>query len=66
MCAFLDELRDERNNRLNKQEYDLTTWSARNWKTFTVQKLSVALHRAVALEIGGAIGLAIAADPRNA
>ena len=54
----------ERQNRLLSNEYDQTTWSARTWTSFTVQKLSVALHRAVAMEIGLALGLSVATDPR--
>ena len=30
---------------------DETTWSARTWTTFVAQRISVALHRAAALEI---------------
>ena len=63
--ALLRELAEERQNRLNTAEYDQTTWSARTWLAFTRQKLSVALHRAVAMEIGTALGLSVATDPRE-
>ena len=61
---LLHELAEQRQNRLSRREYDETTWAARTWLTFTKQKLSVALHRAAALEIGQALGLSVAADPR--
>ena len=61
---LLAALAEERQNRLSTAEYDQTTWSARTWTSFTVQKLSVALHRAVAMEIGLALGLSVATDPR--
>ena len=41
---------------------ELTTWSARTWLTFKTQKVSVALHRAVALELANALGLSAAVD----
>ena len=40
-----------RANRLSHDEYDETTWSARTWTTFVAQRISVAVHRATALEI---------------
>ena len=61
---FLEELRAVRANSLTRGEYDATTWSARTWLAFSVQQLSVALHRAAALEIAQALGLSSAADPR--
>ena len=61
---LLKELAEQRQNRLSRREYDETTWSARSWLSFTKQKLSVALHRAAALEIGQALGLSVAVDPR--
>ena len=66
VVALLKELAEERQNRLSTGEYmyDQTTWAARTWMSFTTQKLSVALHRAVAMEIGLALGLSVAADPR--
>ena len=40
-------------------------FAARTWKTFTRQKLSVALHRAVATELVQALGLSHVADTRD-
>ena len=37
-----------RSNRLTAAEYDETTWSARTWLSFVFQRLSVAVHKAVA------------------
>ena len=62
---LIDELARERQDKLNRNEYDETTWSARTWKTFTRQKLSVALHRAVATELVQALGLSHVADTRD-
>ena len=44
----------------------MTTWAARTWLSFSVQKISVALHRAAALEMAHALGLSAAADTRGA
>ena len=66
--ALMHELRaaaEWRSNKLTSSEYDETTWSARTWKTFTRQKLSVALHRAVATELVQALGLSHVADTRD-
>ena len=65
MEELLEELKEERGNKLQKSEYDLTTWSARTWLTFTRQKLSVAVHLAAAYEVGQALGLAHGADTRD-
>ena len=48
---LLQEAADIRADRLSHDEYDETTWSARTWTTFVAQRISVALHRATALEI---------------
>ena len=42
----------------------MTTWSARSWLSFSAQKVSVALHRAVAYELVHALGLSAAVDER--
>ena len=49
-------------------EFEETTWSARSWFSFAKQQVSVALHRAVAWEIGNALRIAAraGADPRGA
>ena len=62
---LIRELAFERGNRLSKSEYDQTTWSARSWSSFSVQKISVALHRAAALEIAKALNIAAAGDSRD-
>ena len=61
---LLRDLAEERQNRLNKAKYERTTWAARTWLSFSSQKLSVALHRAAALEIAHALGLSTGADGR--
>ena len=48
---LLRRLGDEVRNRLSHAQYDQTSWSARNWKTYQTQRLSVALARAAAGEI---------------
>jgi len=63
---LLRRLAAERQNRLTTGEYDLTSWSARSWTTFTTQKLSVAVHMACAAEIAQAFGISTAGDPRAA
>ena len=57
---LLKGLAVERDNRLTAAEYDATTWSARSWKAFATQQLSVSLHYSAALEIASALGLATA------
>ena len=61
---LLKEASEHRANRLNKGEYESTTWAARTWLSFTAHKVSVALHLAVATEIAGALGLATAGRGR--
>ena len=63
-CNLLKEAAEARSNRLTSGEYDATTWAARTWLSYTVQKVSVALHRAVALEIAESLGFATAVDAR--
>ena len=62
--ATTKQVARESQNRLNKAEYELTTWAARTWLSFSSQKLSVALHRATALEIAHALGISTGADER--
>ena len=38
---LMRDLAEERQNRLNKAEYELTTWAARTWLSFSAQKISV-------------------------
>ena len=65
LMELLRVLAKERQNRLNRDEYDDTTWAARTWLSFSTQKLAVAIQRAVALEMAHALGLATAVDPRS-
>ena len=53
-------------NKLSAAEYDETTWSARTWLTFAMQRVSVAVHKAVAKELSDALGFSGAVDPRGA
>ena len=39
-------------NKLSARQYDEATWSTRSWLSFQTQRLSVALHLALAWEIG--------------
>ena len=57
---LLGLLRDEVSNKLNAAQYEQTTWSARSWMAFQCQKISVALHKAAAMEIALELGLAAA------
>ena len=45
-------------------EHSETTWSARTWMTFVVQRISVAVQLSLAQEVAEALGLSVAADPR--
>ena len=63
---LLTELAAERQNRLAKWEYDQATWATRTWKTFAIQRLSVAAHISIAFESAHALGLSVALDPRGA
>ena len=64
LVELVKMLTEERNNRMNRSEYDQTTWAARSWRSFNVQKISVAVQRAAALEIAYALGLSTAGDER--
>jgi len=57
---LLGLLRDEVSNKLSAAQYEQTTWSARSWMAFQCQKISVALHKAAAMEIALELGLAAA------
>ena len=62
---LLDKLADEVNNRLSHTQYDQTSWSARNWRTYQTQRLSVVLQLEAVGEIARELGLAAgrAVDP---
>ena len=66
LCELLLQIMEERQNRLRHHEYDQTTWSARTWRSFAVQRLSVAVHMAAAAEVVRALALTTAYDPRAA
>ena len=55
-------------NKMSAAQYDEATWSTRSWLAFQTQRLSVALHLALAWEIGAELGLGVCcgADPREA
>ena len=53
-----------RQGKLTSSEYDETTWSARKYLLFAMQRISVAAHLAMAQEVAEALGLSVAADPR--
>ena len=65
LVELMGKLTEERKNKLNKIEYEQTTWAARTWRAFSVQKISVAVQRAAALEIAYALGLSTACDERD-
>ena len=55
-------------NKLSHAQYDEATWSTRTWLSFATQRISVALHTAVAWEITVALdgrGHAASGDPRG-
>ena len=67
LLALLREAAAFKNNKLSAAEYDgETTWSARTWMTFAMQRISVAIHKAVAKELSDALGFSAAVDPRGA
>ena len=63
--SVLRQADDWRQGRLVSSEYDETTWAARNYMAFAAQRISVAVHIAAAQEIAEALGLSVAADPRE-
>ena len=67
VLRLLRQLSTEVGNQLSASQHDATTWSAKSWKSFQCQKLSVALHKAVAFEIASELGIAAVAgvDPRD-
>ena len=65
VMRLLRKLSDEVSNRLSHAQYDQTSWSARNWRTYQTQRLSVVLQLAAVEEIMRELGLAAgrAVDP---
>ena len=43
-------------NKLSRGQYDETTWGARTWMSFQMQRISVKLHKAVAFEVNAELG----------
>ena len=66
MVKLIRMAAEDRQNRLRGAEFDATSWSARTWTSFTVQKISCALMRAVAWELTTELGLSRAHDTRAA
>ena len=66
MCELLQQIVDEKQNRLRHDEYEQTTWSARTWRAFAVQRIAVAAQRAAAMEIVRALSITTAYDTRAA
>ena len=60
LLALLRDAAAFKYNKLSAAEYDETTWSARTWLTFAMQRVSVAVHMAVAKELSDALGLTAA------
>ena len=56
---------EERGNKLRGDEYDETSWSARSWTSYTMQRVSCVLMRAVAWELATAMQLTRARDGRG-
>ena len=65
LMGVLRQANEWRQGRLVSSEYDETTWAARNYMTFVAQRISVAAHISLAQEIAEALGLSVAADPRE-
>ena len=65
LLALMRAAAEAKDNKLSASEYDETTWSARTWLTFAMQRISVAVHKAVAREVSMALGLSAAVDPRG-
>ena len=65
VMRLLRKLSDEVSNRLSHAQYDQTSWSARNWRTYQTQRLSVVLQLGAVEEIMRELGLAAgrAVDP---
>jgi hypothetical protein len=56
---------EERGNKLRGSEYDDTTWSARSWTGYCMQRISCSLARAVAWELATAMELTRVRDARD-
>ena len=65
LMGVLRQADDWRQGRLVSSEYEETTWAARNYMAFAAQRISVAVQISLAQEIAEALGLSVAADPRE-
>ena len=57
VVRLLKRLANDVGNKLSAKQYDEATWSTRSWLSFQTQRLSVALHMALAFEIAHELGL---------
>jgi hypothetical protein len=66
-CRLLGDAAKAMDNKMQRYMYDEASWSTRSWHSFWAQRISVALHCAVAWEIGTEYGLPVGAgdDPRD-
>ena len=66
VVRLLKRLSVDVGNKLSTRQYDEATWSTRSWLAFQTQRLSVAVHMALAWELGQELGLGVCngADPR--
>ena len=58
LAALLHEAAELVQDRLVQGEWDVNSWSATRWLPYAAQRVSVALHKAVAYELLEAVGLA--------
>ena len=65
VVELLRRAAEERGNKLRGSEYDDTTWSARSWTSYTAQRISCVLARAVAWELATAMQLTRVRDARD-
>ena len=65
LLELLRSAAEFKSNKLSEGEYSETTWAARTWLTFVLQRISVAVHKAVAKEVSEALGFSAAVDPRG-
>ena len=57
VVRLLKRLANDVGNKLSARQYDEATWSTRSWLSFQSQRLSVALHMALAYEVAHELGL---------
>ena len=59
VMRLLKRLKTDVGNKLSAQQYDEASWSTRSWLALQTQRLSVALHLALAWEVGCELGLGV-------